>query len=156
MSSEISGSRSRPKSKGKNDRRNRRKPKHDKICLKFLQYGKCDVAERCRFEHLTLLTPTTRTRNLCKNVFPHENEMPKCKYVHIDIPKHTILEYIMNNRCETCTVYNRKCPKIHDFELKHVLNFGKESPNYSSESDEKLPEIENWADQVEAEEKKNE
>lgn len=158
----------------KNNRRKygKKKTRHDELCLPFLQFEKCNYSVKCRKAHLTLLDVNTKTTRLCKNIFPHENELPYCQHMHINLPKHVIFEYLIQNQCNTCTAYNRKCPRIHDFEIKHLLRSGYKVDCNSSDDDNSVlkksapeptindvGEIEgvfsfegSWADQVDEEE----
>lgn len=123
----------RRKYRGRRDKKHY--AKHDIVCMSYLQYGKCDAGGRCNRKHLTFLEITTQTRNLCNNICPHRDEMPNCQYVHLDLNKVFMMEYLAKNICTKCTAYNRKCPKIHKFEINHLLNHINdvdESPSESS------------------------
>lgn len=100
---------------------NKKKVRQDEICLQYLQFEKCNYAEKCNKAHLTLLSRNTKTTRLCKNIFPHGDELPYCQHMHINFPKHVIFDYLIKNQCTTCTAYNRKCPRIHEFEIRHLL-----------------------------------
>lgn len=147
-----------------NKRGSKKKIKQDVLCTEYLQFQKCNYEGECKRHHLTLLDINTKTPRLCKNVFPHPEEVPYCQHVHITLPKHIMIEYLIKNKCTTCKAYNRKCKKIHDFELKRVLrneyNYDYDSSS-ESEEDKTSPVAKptittekSWADQVDEEEEK--